>query len=194
MWRSITSVIWRPTVITGLRLVDGSWKMMLMRWPRTSRMRISGSWRMSSPSTSTVPAVTRPASGSSRRIDSAVIDLPHPDSPTSANVSPRSIVSDSASTARTRPLSESISVVRFSIASIDVLVGRPATGAVTARSGVRGAGFARRTRNARARGSNASLTALAKNCMDRTSATMKPNAAASVHHTTGRATSRCARC
>ena len=121
VWRSITSVIWRPTVITGLRLVDGSWKMMLMRWPRMSRMRISGSCRMSLPSTSPSPTATRPASGRRRRIDSAVIDLPHPDSPTSAKVSPRSMVSESASTARTRPLSESISVVRLSIASIATL-------------------------------------------------------------------------
>ena len=121
VWRSITSVICRPTVITGLRLVDGSWKMMLMRRPRMSRILASGNCVMSVPSTSTLPELTRPLSGSSRRIDSAVIDLPQPDSPTSANVSPRSIVSVSASTARTRPLSESISVVRFSMSSIGFL-------------------------------------------------------------------------
>ena len=52
-------------------------------------------------------------------------------------------------------------------------------------SGARGGGLARRTRNARARGSKASLTALAKNCIDSTSVTMKPNAVARVHQTTG---------
>ena len=50
---------------------------------------------------------------------------------------------------------------------------------------MRGDAFGRRTRKARARGSKASLTALAKNCIDRTSATMNANAAASVYHTTG---------
>ena len=32
---SIASTIWAPTRITGFRLVDGSWKIMPMRPPRT---------------------------------------------------------------------------------------------------------------------------------------------------------------
>src|SRR5258706_7696139 len=118
VWRSMTSVIWRPTVMTGFKLVDGSWKMMLMRRPRMSRIFASGNCVMSVPSTSTLPELTRPLSGSRRRIDKAVIDLPQPDWPTNAKVSPRLMVSERASTARTRPLSESISVVRFPMASM----------------------------------------------------------------------------
>ena len=125
VWRSITSMIWRPTVSTGFRLVEGSWKMMLMRRPRRSRMRASGNSAMSVPARSMRPCCTRPLSGNSRRIDSAVIDLPQPDSPTSAKVSPRVSVSDSASTACTSPLSVSRTVSRASTVSTAVSVACP---------------------------------------------------------------------
>ena len=64
----------------------------------------------------TLPATTRPLSGSKRKIDNAVIDLPQPDSPTNAKVSPRAIVSDSRSTARTRPDSDCNSVLSWLMA------------------------------------------------------------------------------
>ena len=54
---------------------------------------------MSSPSKRTAPAV-----GSIRRSTRRpVVDLPQPDSPTSASVSPRAISKLTSSTARTRP-------------------------------------------------------------------------------------------
>ena len=116
VWRSMTSTICWPTVITGFRLVAGSWKMMLMRRPRILRMLRSGRPMSSVPSSVTVPAATRPLSGSKRSKDRAVMDLPQPDSPTRAKVCPLSMVSDKASTARTRPLSEASSVLSCSIA------------------------------------------------------------------------------
>ena len=82
----------RRRVITGFRLVAGSWKIMPMRPPRTLRIRDSGSSSTSSPSSVDAGRrVTRPFSGSRRISASAVMLLPQPDSPTSAKVSPRSI-------------------------------------------------------------------------------------------------------
>ena len=49
----------------------------------------------------TLPATTRPAGGSRRIRDRAVMDLPQPDSPSRAKVSPRRIVRSSPSTTRT---------------------------------------------------------------------------------------------
>ncbi len=43
LWRSITSRTWRPTVSTGLRAVEGSWKIIATRLPRTARIAASGS-------------------------------------------------------------------------------------------------------------------------------------------------------
>ena len=40
--RTSTSAIWSKTVITGLRLVDGSWKIIAICPPRTSRIADSG--------------------------------------------------------------------------------------------------------------------------------------------------------
>ena len=40
-WIRTISAIWRPTVCTGLRAVSGSWKIMAISPPRTSRMRWS---------------------------------------------------------------------------------------------------------------------------------------------------------
>ncbi len=45
----------------------------------------------------------RPGGGTSRRIDSAVIDLPEPDSPTIPTASPAFSSSEMPSTARTTP-------------------------------------------------------------------------------------------
>jgi len=64
--------------------------------------------------------------GGSRKSDSAVIDLPLPDSPTSANVSRRSIESESASTARASPVSVSSTVLSPFTESIGAALIRPA--------------------------------------------------------------------
>ena len=61
-------------------------------WPRRRRAlrRISATDRPSTsrPQSSIEPASMRPGLGTRRRIESAVIDLPQPDSPTSASTSP----------------------------------------------------------------------------------------------------------
>ena len=50
-------------------------------------MRRSGSVTRSRPSAWITPSARRPLSGNNRKIERAVIDLPQPDSPTSAKVS-----------------------------------------------------------------------------------------------------------
>ncbi len=101
-----------PIFMTGFRLVDGSWKIMPMRPPRTARMPASGSASRSSRSSRTSPPVMRPFSGSRRISASAVMLLPQPDSPTSAKVSPRWMASVRPSMALTRPCSASSATLR----------------------------------------------------------------------------------
>ena len=76
-------------VSTGLRLVIGSWKIIAILRPRSARIASFGSVVSSWPSKRIEPPTMRPVSGAiSRRIDSAVTDLPQPDSPTMPSVSP----------------------------------------------------------------------------------------------------------
>ena len=74
---------------SGLSDVIGSWKMIEMRLPRTWRISRSVSFSRSWPSKWMLP-VGWLADGYGRSFitDSAVTDLPEPDSPTSATVSP----------------------------------------------------------------------------------------------------------
>ncbi len=109
---TIVSTICSPMRSTGFRLVDGSWKMMPILPPRRSRMRASGNTSSSSSSSVTEPSSMRPLSGNRRINAIAVIDLPQPDSPTSANVSPRATAMWTPSSARTRPASESSATCR----------------------------------------------------------------------------------
>ena len=111
----ITSTICRPTVSTGLSAVEGSWKIIATRRPRTARMAASGSASRSTPPSVTRPPIMRPASGNSRVRDSAVIDLPQPDSPTSAKHSPGASSKLRPSTARSGPPGMSSTVRRSSI-------------------------------------------------------------------------------
>src|SRR5207247_10101088 len=60
------------------------------------------------------PPAIRLARGSNRMIESAVIDLPEPDSPTMPSVSPASTVSDTWSTARISPCFNAMCVCTFS--------------------------------------------------------------------------------
>ena len=108
--RSSTSVICRPTVSTGFSAVEGSWKIIATRRPRTSRIADSGSAKRSSSPSAARPSTMRAASGSRRSRDSAVIDLPQPDSPTSAKHSPARSSRSTASTARSGPCAVSIHV------------------------------------------------------------------------------------
>ena len=86
------SAIWSPMVRTGLRKVVGFWKMKA-----TDRVRSrlsSGSLlpRTSSPIRRMEPPTTRALPGSRPGMDSAVRDLPEPDSPTRPSVSPPRMV------------------------------------------------------------------------------------------------------
>src|SRR2546430_10887061 len=64
-----------------------------------------------------LPAVILPGSGTSLRIESAVIVLPQPDSPTMPSVSPASMCSETPSTARTTPREVKNCVCRSSTCS-----------------------------------------------------------------------------
>ena len=90
--------------MTGLRLVIGSWKIMPIRLPRIARIA-AGVQRQQLRAVEADAARddAARAGGTSRMIDSAVTDLPHPLSPTTPSVSPRSSDSDTPSTALTTP-------------------------------------------------------------------------------------------
>ena len=77
-------------VSTGFSEVIGSWKIMLISLPRMARISRSDSFSRSLPSKRMLPAILPGGSGISRRMDMAVTDLPQPDSPTIASVSPAS--------------------------------------------------------------------------------------------------------
>ena len=82
-------MIWRPIVNTGLSDVIGSWKIIEMSRPRIWRISSSLRSRRFRPSKRTVPALMRAVFGGSRRMTaSADTDLPDPDSPTMATISP----------------------------------------------------------------------------------------------------------
>ena len=88
------SAIWSPTRSTGLRLLIGSWNTIAISGPRIRRI-VSANSRTRSRRcpvrsvNSIWPAVIRPPVWSiSRVMESAVTDLPEPDSPTIASVSP----------------------------------------------------------------------------------------------------------
>src|SRR5439155_6337243 len=68
----------------GFRLAYGDWKIICLRWPRNS--------------------MRPPLGASSPTIRRAMVDLPQPDSPTSARVSPRRTSSVTPSTARSSRL------------------------------------------------------------------------------------------
>ena len=91
-------------VSTGFSEVIGSWKIMPISRPRMRRISSSLSVRRSRPLKRIWPPTIRPAGGAtSRMMLSAETDLPHPDSPTSATVSPSATSHDTPSTARTTP-------------------------------------------------------------------------------------------
>src|ERR1700689_1415055 len=109
-WMMAGSAIWVPTVIVGFSDVIGSWKIIETLLPRTRRMSLSLSVVSSLPSSLTLPEAIRPPGGSSRMSDIPVIDLPHPDSPTSPTVSPGAMLNETSRTAWTAALRVRISV------------------------------------------------------------------------------------
>ena len=98
------SAIWSPTVNTGLSDVIGSWKIIVMSFPRIASISGSGNVRSSRPSNQISPATYSPGGVSIRRmIESEVTLLPQPDSPTRPMVEPRLIEKSTPSTAGTVP-------------------------------------------------------------------------------------------
>ena len=100
---STTSAICWPTVWVGLSEESGSWKIMPMSSPRILRISSAGNPTISRSASLIDPPAMRPLFGSSPMIDSAVIVLPQPDSPTMPSVSPSSTWNDTPSTACTMP-------------------------------------------------------------------------------------------
>ena len=82
------SVIWSPIFKTGLSDVIGSWKIMAISRPRMRRISSSDRCSSSRPSKRTDPCVRAVPGGSSRMTASADTDLPEPNSPTIATISP----------------------------------------------------------------------------------------------------------
>src|SRR5262245_45382418 len=74
-----------------------------MSSPRMARISASPRFSTSRSSKNIPPPTYRPCGVTSRIIESAVTDLPQPDSPTRLNVSPRSSVKETSSTERTSP-------------------------------------------------------------------------------------------
>ena len=92
----IGSATMRATRQRGLRLANGSWKIICRRWRNLCRSRRRAGAHMSMPSMVTLPAV----GGRSPTVMRASVDLPEPDSPTSASVSPRPMLKETSVTAR----------------------------------------------------------------------------------------------
>ena len=101
-WKRSGSVIWRPTRLTGLSDVIGSWKTMAICVPQKWRCSALGSVPTSRPSNLTEPVMLA-VRGRMFMIERTSTDLPEPDSPTTPRVSPRSRVNDTSSTARSSP-------------------------------------------------------------------------------------------
>src|SRR5580692_4065687 len=97
------SVIWRPTLISGLSVVIGSCGMNPMSLPRTFRSSFSPSRIRSLPRNQMLPLVVMPDELGSRKIDMAVMVLPDPDSPTIPSRPPACSSKLIPSTARTSP-------------------------------------------------------------------------------------------
>ena len=102
-WRRRTPEIWRPTGITGLSDVMGSWKIMPISLPRTRRSWAGESVSRPRPARRTPSPRTVAESGSRPMTDSPKVLLPHPDSPTTPTISPGSTRSDTSSRASTSP-------------------------------------------------------------------------------------------
>jgi hypothetical protein len=93
-------------VNAGLSDVIGSWKIIEMRLPRTSRISAAESRRRSTPSKRISPSRMRPGGlATSPMMESAVTLLPQPDSPTMPSVRPASSEKLTPSTALNVPAS-----------------------------------------------------------------------------------------
>ena len=103
-WRRSVSVICDPILNVGFSDVIGSWKIIATWRPRTSSSWRSLSFVRSLPSNMTEPStILAGGLGIRPMIESAVTDLPQPDSPTIPSVLPFSTWKETPSTAWTTP-------------------------------------------------------------------------------------------
>ena len=102
-WASSVSATCVPILATGFRFDIGSCGTSPIDAPRMPRITLSGAPTRSSPSKRMLPLVTLPLPGSSPMTAIAVVDLPEPDSPTIASVSPAARSRSTPSTAWTVP-------------------------------------------------------------------------------------------
>ena len=101
-WARRPSAICQPTVKTGLRAVEGSWKTIATSDPRMARSCSAETLSTFLPEMTTAPDRCA-VSGSRPRMDRAVTVLPDPDSPTMASTSPGETDSETSLTACTSP-------------------------------------------------------------------------------------------
>ena len=117
-WTTSPSASCSPTVNTGLSDVIGSWKIIPISLPRTSRITSAGcrarSMRPFLPASNRIrPSAMRPPPNSTSRIsDSELTDLPDPDSPTTQTHSPGLMEKLTSSTPVTGPSCVSNSTLR----------------------------------------------------------------------------------
>ena len=129
-WALSPSAICHPTVKTGLRAVDGSWKTIDTSAPR-KRRSVDPDTEMTSFSLdpSRLRSTTAPedvaVSGSRPRMVLAVTVFPEPDSPTMASTSRSPTERLTPSTAFTAPASVENETSRSEIVSTSVMVVRP---------------------------------------------------------------------
>ena len=98
-WTLSDSVSWKPTVKQGLRLVIGSWKIMVSSEPMMLRRSLASIFSISLPSKRSTSAVTVAVQGNKPIRASMATDLPEPDSPTMETISPGSTLRVTPSTA-----------------------------------------------------------------------------------------------
>src|SRR6185436_4308387 len=110
----------------------GSWKIIAMRPPRSSRRRSGRACSRSSPSKSTWPAAMRPGGcGTRPMIASAVTLLPQPDSPTRPRVRPASsarLTPSTAGTVERRPASSTSNSTLSPVTSSNLIFDERAVG------------------------------------------------------------------
>src|SRR5215831_13108074 len=117
-WSKIASMIWLPTLCTGLNDDIGSWKISAISAPRIDRISVPlassfarSTARLPAPPLAVgrrnqiSPSTIRPGRSTIPRIDRAVTLLPHPLAPTIPSVAPGFISSVTPSTAFTVPSS-----------------------------------------------------------------------------------------
>ncbi len=102
-WRRSGSAICAPIFISGFSDVIGSWKIIAISLPHTSRIAARESPPISLPSNRTLPERMVPRGGSKPMIERDRMVLPEPLSPTIPSALPRSSFKETPSTARTTP-------------------------------------------------------------------------------------------